>query len=302
MAKRIVLFLLTNVLVVLTVSVLLQVLGLRPYLTARGIDYQALLGFCLVWGMAGSFVSLGLSRFMAKKMMGVRVIDANVRDPEAQALVQTVARLAQGAGLPMPEVGIYDSPEINAFATGPTKSRALVAVSTGLLRRMNRAEVEGVLGHEISHVANGDMVTMTLLQGVVNAFVMFLSRAIAWGVVQGMRRSDDERDSSVGSHAFAYMIQFALEILFMILGSMLVAAFSRWREFRADAGGARLAGRQNMIGALQALQRTVEGVEPAPSAIAAFRISNPGGMGRMFASHPSLEERIERLEKMTPGA
>lgn len=299
MAKRIFLFLVTNILVVLTISILLNVLGIRPYLSARGIDYQALLAFCLVWGMGGAFVSLALSRFMAKQMMGIQLIDSNVRNPEAQELLQTVSRLAKSAGLPMPEVGIYDSPEPNAFATGPTKSRALVAVSTGLLRRMNRAEVEGVLGHEISHVANGDMVTMTLLQGVVNAFVMFLARAIAWGIVQSTRRSDDDRDSGFG-FGMAFMIQFVLELIFMVLGSMVIAAFSRWREFRADAGGARLAGRQSMIGALQALQRNAERVEPAPAAIAAFRISNPGGIGRFFASHPSLESRIARLEQMTP--
>jgi heat shock protein HtpX len=299
MAKRIVLFLLTNVLVVLTISILLSVLGVRPYLTSRGIDYSSLLAFCLVWGMGGAFVSLGLSRFMAKRMMGIQVIDTNVRDAEAQALVQTVHHLAQSAGLPMPEVGIYDSPEPNAFATGPTKSRALVAVSTGLLRRMNHSEVEGVLGHELTHVANGDMVTMTLLQGVVNAFVMFLARAIAWGVVQATRRNDDDREGGFASFGMVYAIQFALEMVFMILGSMVVASFSRWRVFRADAGGARLAGRQNMIGALQALQRTVEGVEQAPPAIAAFRISNPGGIGRFFASHPPPEVRIARLQQMT---
>jgi len=299
MAKRIVLFLLTNILVVVTISVLLQVLGIRPYLTAQGIDYGNLIAFCLVWGMGGAFISLGLSRFMAKRMMGVQVIDPSTRDPEAQTLVQTVHRLAQAAGLPMPEVGMYESPEPNAFATGPTKSRALVAVSTGLLRRMDRSEVEGVLGHEMTHVANGDMVTMTLLQGVVNAFVMFLSRAIAWAVVQATRRSDDEREAGFASYGMVFAIQMVLEIVFMVLGSLVIAAFSRWREFRADAGGARLAGRQNMIGALQALQRTVEGVEHAPPAIAAFRISNPGGFGRMFASHPPLEERIARLEQMT---
>jgi len=297
MAKRIVLFLLTNILVVVTISILLNVLGIRPYLTAQGIDYGALLGFCFVWGMGGAFISLGLSRIMAKHMMGVQVVDPMTRDPRAQELVQIVSRLAQGAGLPMPEVGIYDSPEPNAFATGPTKSRALVAVSTGLLQRMSRPEVEGVLGHEMTHVANGDMVTMTLLQGIVNAFVMFLARAIAWGIVQATRRND-ERESGFGSYGMVFAIQMALEIVFMILGSLVIASFSRWREFRADAGGARLAGRQNMIGALQALQRSVEMVEQAPPAIAAFRISNPGGFGRLFASHPPLDVRIARLEQM----
>src|SRR5262245_1042915 len=164
MAKRIVLFLLTNVLVVITISILLSVLGIRPYLTARGIDYGSLMAFCLVWGMGGAFISLGLSRVMAKRMMGVQVIDPSTADAGAQNLVQLVHRLAQADGLPMPEVGLYESDDLNAFATGPSRSRALVAVSTGLLRRMDRPEVEGVLGHEVTHIANGDMVTMTLLQ------------------------------------------------------------------------------------------------------------------------------------------
>jgi heat shock protein HtpX len=294
MAKRIFLFLLVNVLVVLTISVLVQVLGIRPYLTAQGIDYGALMGFCLVWGMGGAFVSLALSRFMAKRMMGVEVIDPATTNPQAQALVQTVHRLARGAGIPMPEVGVYASDDLNAFATGPTKSRSLVAVSSGLVRRMDRAELEGVLGHEISHIANGDMVTMTLLQGVVNAFVMFLARAIAWGVVQATRRDDREG----GGYGMAFAIQIVLEMVFMLLGAMVVAAFSRWREFRADAGGARLAGRQSMIQALQALQRTADHVEPAPESIAAFRISNPAGMARFFMSHPPLEDRIARLQQV----
>ena len=296
MAKRIVLFLAVNILVVLTISILLNVLGIRPYLTAQGIDYGNLLAFCLVWGMGGAFVSLALSRVMAKRMMGVEVIPSDVRDPEAQALLQTVSRLSQSAGIPMPEVGVYDAPELNAFATGPTRSRSLVAVSTGLLHRMHPDEVDGVLGHEITHIANGDMVTMTLLQGIVNAFVMFLSRVIAFAIATAGRRDDrDERPS----YALMYPIQFVLEMVFMFLGSIVVAWFSRWREFRADAGGARVAGRQNMIHALQALQRNVEGVEPAPAAIAAFRISNPGGMARLFMSHPPLEERIARLQSMT---
>jgi heat shock protein HtpX len=300
MAKRIVLFLLTNILVVVTISILLNVLGVRPYLTARGIDYRALLAFCFVWGMGGAFVSLALSRFLAKQMMGVQVIDPSVRDPQAQELVQIVHRLAQGAGLPMPEVGVYDSPEPNAFATGPTKSRALVAVSTGLFRRMDRAEIEGVLGHEMTHVANGDMVTMTLLQGVVNAFVMFLSRAIAWAVVSATRSDDREREGGGVSYGMLFLVQIVLEIVFMILGSMVIAWFSRQREFRADAGGARLAGRQNMIGALKALMRVTEPAEEqAPPALAALRISNPAGIGRFFASHPPLEIRIARLEQMT---
>ena len=183
--KRILLFLATNILVMLTISILVQLLGLNRGLGAYGIDYGQLMLFCLVWGMAGSLISLALSRVMAKMMMGVRVIDPATNDPQERALVDTVYALARGARLPaMPEVGYYDSPEVNAFATGPTRSKALVAVSTGLLQRMNRDEVEGVLGHEISHVANGDMVTMTLIQGVVNAFVLFLARVIAFAITQ----------------------------------------------------------------------------------------------------------------------
>ncbi len=295
MAKRVILFLLTNLLVVITLSILLSVLGVGPYLTAQGIDYQALLVFCLVWGMGGAFISLALSRVMAKTMMGVRVIDPRTTDPAGQQLLQMVSRLAQGAGIPMPEVGVYDADDINAFATGPTKHRALVAVSTGLLRRMNRAEVEGVLAHEVAHIANGDMVTMTLLQGVVNAFVMFLARAIAWAVASATRRSDDEGPS----YALFFVVQIVLEIIFMILGSIVVAAFSRYREYRADAGGARLAGRDNMVRALEALRRDVEvaaaDVQPA---VATLRISNPSGLAHLFATHPPLEARIARLRAM----
>jgi heat shock protein HtpX len=297
-AKRIVLFLLLNAVVILTISVLLRVLGIQPYLTERGIDYGSLMAFCLVWGMGGAFISLALSRVMAKAAMRVQVIDPQSREPMAQELLQTVERLARSAGLPMPQVGIYQSDDINAFATGPTRSRALVAVSTGLLRKLGRDEVEGVLGHEMTHVANGDMVTMTLLQGVVNAFVMFLARALAFAAAQSMRR-DDSENVSFGIY---FAVQIVLEIVFMILGSIVVASFSRWREFRADAGGAHLAGRDRMVRALTALKRDVENVTPqtASPAFAAFRISNRGGgwLG-LFASHPPLDERIARLERMT---
>src|SRR5439155_1273158 len=195
------------------------------------------------------FISPGLSRVMAKMVMGVQLIDSNTRDPGAQRLLGVVGRLTRSAGLPMPQVGIYDSGDPNAFATGPTRSRALVAVSSGLLQRMDDAEIEGVLGHEVTHIANGDMVTMTLLQGVMNAFVMFLSRAIAWGIAQSMRRDA----TKLPSYAIVIVVQLLLEVVFMFLGSMVVAWFSRQREFRADAGGARLAGREKMINALAAL-------------------------------------------------
>ena len=297
MVKRIVLFLAVNVLVIFTISILLNVLGIRPYLSAQGIDYGQLMAFCLVWGMGGAFISLALSRIMAKFAMGVQVIDPNTTNAQGQALVQTVSRLARSAGIPMPEVGVYASPDINAFATGPTKSRSLVAVSSGLLERLDRGEAEGVLGHEVSHIANGDMVTMTLLQGVVNAFAMFLARVIAWAIVQG-RRSDDDDRQGAGSYAMMWMIQMVIEMVLLLLGSLLVMTFSRWREFRADAGSARIGGRDNMIRALKKLQGDVEiAQQVAQPAVQTLRISSPGGVSRLFMSHPPLEERIAALQR-----
>jgi heat shock protein HtpX len=297
--KRIFLFMLINLAVIVTISFILNFLGIRQGISAYGIDYNQLMAFCLIWGMTGSFISLALSRVMAKWMMGVRVIDAQTRDPSLQQLVETVHQLARAARLPrMPEVGIYDSPEVNAFATGPTKARALVAVSTGLLERMRTSEVEGVLGHEIAHIANGDMVTMTLVQGVVNAFVMFLSRVIAFALMQAMRGDRDDRERGGFPGMAYYMVQMVLEIVFMILGSLIVAWFSRYREFRADAGGARLAGRQNMIQALEALRRTFDLVDPqGQPAVQTLKISmRPTGIFRLFSTHPPLEERIARLQ------
>lgn len=297
--KRIFLFMALNMLVVFTISVLLRVLGIGPYMTAYGVDYSNLMGFCLVWGMGGALVSLALSRVMAKMMMGVQVIDPQTRDSDLQQLVQTVHHLARSAHLPvMPEVGIYDSPEVNAFATGPTKSRALVAVSTGLLSRMNPDELEGVLGHEVTHISNGDMVTMTLLQGVVNAFAMFLSRAIAFAISQSMRGDREDERGRGGSPMIAWLIQMVLEVVFMLLGSIVIAWFSRYREYRADAGGARLAGRTNMIRALEALRRTFDYIDPnTQPAVQTLKISSrPQGLMALFSSHPPLEDRIARLQ------
>ncbi len=290
-AKRIVLFLITNILVMLTISVLVQLLGLERGLGEYGINYGQLAIFCLVWGMAGSLISLAMSRFIAKRMMGVQVIDPNTRDANERELIQVVHTLARGAGLPaMPEVGWYDSPEVNAFATGPTKSRALVAVSSGLLQRMNRDEVEGVLGHEISHVANGDMVTMTLLQGVVNAFVLFFARVIAFAVSQGVR------EESRGMVQFAVVI--VLQIALSLLGAIVVASFSRWREFRADRGGAQLAGTGKMVAALEKLRRNAELVDTRQESLATLKINGaPSRFALLFASHPPLEERIARLQQ-----
>jgi heat shock protein HtpX len=295
--KRIGLFLTVNILVMITISFILNILGVGFYLTPNGLDMGTLMVFCFVWGMGGAFISLALSRIMAKWMMGVQVIPPDVRDPQLRELVHTVHQLAQAARLPaMPEVGIYDSPEVNAFATGPSKRRSLVAVSSGLLQRMNPEQVKGVLGHEVSHIANGDMVTMTLIQGVVNAFVMFLARIIAFALTS-TRNSDDD---SVATNGMFYIVTFVLEMVFMVLGSMVVAWFSRRREYRADAGGARIAGRDSMIHALQGLQRTIgEPVDRGHSqpALNAFKISSkPGGFALLFSTHPPLEQRIERLQ------
>jgi len=297
-AKRVFLLIVVNILVMLTVSIVLGLLGVGRYMPNGGIAELAV--FCLVWGFAGAFISLALSRVMAKWMTGVKVIPPDTSDPELRDLVQMVHGLARAAGLPLPEVGIYDSDEVNAFATGPSRSRALVAVSSGLLSRMGQREMSGVLGHEITHIANGDMVTMTLIQGVVNSFALFLSRLLAYVVIQAMRSRDDDRGG--GGYWLQYLLSQIFQVVFMIFGSMVVCWFSRWREFRADAGGARLAGRENMIGALHALQRLYEPEAVAAEAQQAQSFQNlkisgpPGGFLRLFASHPPLEERIARLE------
>ena len=292
--SRIFLFLLINGLIVITMSVLMTVFGVGPYLTQYGLDIPSLAIFCLLWGMGGSFISLLMSRAIAKWTCGVQLINEDTRDPSLAGLVTIVRELTRKANLPMPEVGIYDSPDPNAFATGPSKSRSLVAVSTGLLSRMNHAQIEGVLAHEVTHIANGDMVTMTLLQGIMNAFVMFLSRLIAFVLTTGRDRDEDR-----GPGFMYYIVQIVLEIVFMLLGSMVVAWFSRWREYRADAGGAKLAGKQKMVAALQELQRTFELVDShRPATVQTLQISSrPSGLMKLWSSHPPLEDRIARLEK-----
>jgi heat shock protein HtpX len=299
-AKRIFLFLAVNFLVIVTISLVLNILNVKPFLNAYGIDYPSLMIFCLVWGMGGAFISLSLSKIMAKWMMGVQIIDANTRDYELKNLIDTVHDIARAANLTyMPEVGIFQSQEPNAFATGPSKKRSLVAVSTGLLQRMSKKELEGVIAHEIAHIVNGDMVTMTLLQGVVNAFVMFMARALAF-VFSGLgnRRQDS---SSSGSYAGYAILVFIFEIVFMVLGSLVVAWFSRFREFRADKGGAMLAGKEKMIAALESLQTMQRVRDPRvdkPS-FEAMKISTPKKTGWMmlFASHPPLEDRITKLKE-----
>lgn len=300
MMRRILLFLLLNAVVVCTISLILNILDVRPYLSQSGIDYESLLMFCAVWGFGGAFISLALSRLMAKWMMGVELIDQDTQDPTEKELLQIVSILAKKAGLSkLPEVGIYDSQEVNAFATGPSQSRALVAVSSGLLRKLDSAQVQGVIGHEISHIANGDMVTMTLLQGVVNAFVMFFARILAF-VVSRLGRSKEDSSGALPSPFLYAVLVFVFEFIFMILGSIVVAAFSRFREFRADEGGAMLAGKEKMIQALQGLAAVADRRDPRTDQpqFQAMKISASGGLFALFASHPPIQKRIERLQQM----
>src|SRR5688572_5103472 len=283
MGKRIFLFLLTNLAIVLTLTVVASVLGI-----AGGPDLGSLALFCLVWGMGGAFLSLQMSRWIAKRATGVHLIDGRTGDAQLDWLHQTVERLTRQANLPMPEVGVYESGEVNAFATGPSKSRSLVAVSSGLLRGMRPEEVEGVLAHEVAHIANGDMVTMTLLQGVMNAFVMFFARVIASVVT----RSDDDRRGG----GMYFLVVIVLQIVLGILGSLVTAWFSRHREFRADAGGAHIAGRERMLGALRRLAANRELVDTSHQALATMKINDLPAWASLFSTHPPLEARIAALQ------
>lgn len=288
---RILLFLATNIAIMLAISIIFNLLGLKSALDAQGINLnlEALLIMSAIIGMTGSIISLFMSKWSAKNAMGVYVIDRPQNQTE-QWLLNTVERLARQAGIGMPEVGIFDAPEPNAFATGANRDNALVAVSTGLMRSMNADEVEAVIGHEISHIANGDMVTMALMQGVVNTFVYFFATVIGYVVDRVVFKTER------GYGPAYYIVQMVAQITLSILASMLVMWFSRYREFRADAGGAQLAGRQKMISALRALQRSHE-QSHLPGELAAFGI-NGGGVQRLFMSHPPLEERIEALQQM----
>lgn len=292
--KRVGLFVLTNVLVMVTIGIVWSIAS--RFLGLAGLDSKLpmLMAFCLVWGMGGAFISLLMSKWMAKMFHGVKVIEPNTTDMELRQLVTKVHEFARRAQLPkMPEVGIYESEDINAFATGPSKSRSLVAVSTGLLQRMNEKEIDGVLAHEVAHIANGDMVTMTLIQGIVNAFAMFFSRILAGLVASNV----EER--------YREIVRFAVTILgdiaFTLLGSIVVNYFSRRREFRADAGGAKYSSRENMIAGLQKLRAVYElPIPPEQGATATLMISNrdkKGTIAALFATHPPLEERIAALQR-----
>jgi heat shock protein HtpX len=284
--KRILLFLATNIAVLLVLSVVVQLLGLNPWLAAHGQSLGGLLVWAAVFGFGGAFVSLAMSKWQAKMFMGVKVIGQSA-DPTEQWLLSVVERDARAVGVRMPEVGVFNSPQPNAFATGASRNSSLVAVSTGLLQRMNRQEVEAVLGHEMTHVANGDMVTLTLIQGVVNTFVLFLARVVG---------SLIDRNGRGVASGFTFII---LQLVFGFLATPIVMWFSRWREFRADRGGAQLAGTDNMVAALEGLKRVQE---PLPARqFAAFGIADPssgGGLKRLFMSHPPLDERIAALRAL----
>jgi heat shock protein HtpX len=289
--KRIVLFLATNLAVVVLLGIILRLIGFEGILDANGVDLNlgALLVFAAVVGFTGAFISLAMSKWSAKRMMGVRVITQPSNSAEVW-LVNTVRQQAQQAGIGMPEVGIFDSPEPNAFATGARRDASLVAVSTGLLASMSQKEAEAVLAHEVSHVANGDMVTLTLIQGVVNTFVIFLARVVGHTVDRVVFKNEE-------GHGPAFWITtIVAEIVFGLIATVIVMHFSRQREFRADAGGAKLAGREHMINALERLRQRHPG--PLPEKMAAFGISGGGaaGLKKLFMTHPPLEDRIAALK------
>jgi len=285
------LFLATNLAIMLVAGVIINLLGVGKFISNGQLNLQSLLIFCAIFGFTGSFISLFISKWMAKRSMGVELIE-NPRNADERWLMETVADLAQKAGIKMPEVGIFPAHESNAFATGWNRNDALVAVSLGLLQRFERDEVRAVLAHEIGHVANGDMITLSLIQGIVNTFVMFFARIVGFAVDKALQ-GNNERSSGPGIGF--YIGTFIAEMLFGILASMIVAAFSRYREFRADEAGANLADRNAMIRALQRLQMEMsQGAQSSmPASMQAFGIS--GGVGRLFASHPPLEERISAL-------
>ncbi|PKN52121.1 MAG: protease HtpX [Deltaproteobacteria bacterium HGW-Deltaproteobacteria-13] len=293
--KRILLFLATNIAVLVVLSIVASLLGVGNFLDKNGLNMTSLLAFAAVFGFGGSFISLAMSKWMAKRLMGAKVIT----NPQSSAeiwLVDTVKKLAMASHIGMPEVAIFDSPSPNAFATGMNKNKALVAVSSGLLNAMNKDEIEAVLGHEMSHVTNGDMVTLSLIQGVVNTFVIFLSRVVGFFVDRVIFRSENDEGVGIGF----FITSMIAQVLFGILASIIVMWFSRKREFIADAGGAKLAGTQKMIAALERLKEGVAG--PLPDQMSAFGINgkpSKHNLALLFMSHPPLDDRIEALKKMT---
>ena len=292
--KRIFLFIVTNLAVMLVLSISMKLLGLDRALAGAGFNFTATLTMAAIVGFGGALISLAISKWSAKMMTGARIIQVPA-DSTERWLVDTVKRQAQAAGIGMPEVAIYDAPDVNAFATGMNRNNALVAVSTGLLHTMARDEAEAVLGHEVSHVANGDMVTLTLIQGVVNTFVIFLSRVVGYVVDRLILKN--ERGYGIGY----FVTTIVAELVLGVLASVIVMWFSRHREFRADSGGAKLAGRENMIAALQRLQAVQETQTNLPAQMKAFGISGGGGgISRLFMTHPPLEERIAALRAGAP--
>ncbi len=295
MFLRIILFFITNLFILVTISIVLSVLGIQPYITSAGLNYWNLMAFCFVYGMIGALFSLAISRISAKWLMGVKVIEPNAAG-DLGWLVQSVYNISRSAGLStMPQVGVYQSPDVNAFATGPTKKRSLVAVSTGLLQSMRRDEIEGVLAHEVAHIQNGDMVTMTLIQGVVNAFIMFFARIIAYAVSQSVKENMQ--------YLVRMVVTVVLEIAFGVLSMFVTGWFSRQREFRADAGSAKLVGREKMIAALQALKR-MHGTGPretevheSMAALQIFGKTSNGNPWLSISTHPALDIRIAALQK-----
>ena len=289
---RVILFLGTNLAIMLMLGAVVSIFGLDRWAYSHtGMNLQGMLVMCAVFGMGGAFISLAMSKTLAKMSVGAQVIE-QPRSADEQWLFATVRHHAEGAGIGMPEIAIYDAPDMNAFATGMSKNHALVAVSTGLLQNMDRNEVSAVLGHEVTHIANGDMVTLALVQGVLNTFVMFLARVIG-GVIDGAMSGSRDGESRGGGIGY-FLIVMLLQFVFGLLATVIVMWFSRWREFRADAGGAKLGSRDGMISALQTLSGN-RGEAMLPKQFQAFGISDNSGISRLFMSHPPIEERIAAL-------
>lgn len=294
--KRFFLFIAVNLLIVTTLSLILRIFNVQPYLTANGIDMKALLLFCLIWGMGGALISLFLSKHLVKWQMGVKSIDPMKASTQELMLYELTQRIARSAGIQSVEVGIFPSHQLNAFATGATKRSALVAVSSGMLEKMSESEIEGVLGHEISHIRSGDMVTMTLLQGTVNAFAMFLSRILAYALTRGSNSRDRRSSPPIAQ----YLLTTLFEIVFLLFGSIAVASFSRYREFQADRGSGALVGREKMILALKRLKQSQEvetGRELKAVQSLCINAKRKTSWMRLFATHPDLDMRIQALEQ-----